>query len=195
MNITQISSPNFGVGRKGYVPQIICLHIMAGSLSGTDSWFANTASQVSSHYGIGFNGEIHQYVQDENTAWTNGLVTGWTTGPTSKFVLGRQGINPNLYSLTIEHEGQDLSKAPDTQLNATAGLIRTLTAKYGIPCDRDHIIGHYEIDPIRKPLCPATDKTIIDKIIAMVNQAVTPPIVINDKEAIKTQIISLVNSL
>lgn len=189
--MTFISSPNFGIGRKGYKPEIIVLHIMAGSLSGTDSWFASTESQVSSHYGIGFNGDIHQYVQEENTAWTNGLVTGWTTGPTSKFVLSRPGINPNLYSLTIEHEGQDLSMAPQSQLDATAGLIRTLTAKYGIPCDRDHIIGHYEIDPVRKPDCPAVDKSIINTIITMINP--TSPLV--DKEATKTEIKRLIDLL
>lgn len=54
-------SPNFS-SPKGYKTIAIVDHIMAGTLSGTDSWFANPASQVSSHFSVGKNGEIHQYV-------------------------------------------------------------------------------------------------------------------------------------
>ncbi len=60
MEIIQKKSPNFWVGRKGYRPEAIVIHIMDGTLVGTDSWFANHTSQVSSHYGIGKNGEVHQ---------------------------------------------------------------------------------------------------------------------------------------
>lgn len=155
----QKPSPNYGE-RKGYKPEIIVIHIMDGTLAGTDSWFANPASQVSSHYGIGFNGEVHQYVQDDKAAWTQGYHQGATfklhKGPT---------INPNLYCLSIEHEGTDLSKAPLAQINSSVGLIRALAGKYGISIDRDHIIGHYEVDPIRKPNCPATDKSVLDSLV------------------------------
>jgi N-acetyl-anhydromuramyl-L-alanine amidase AmpD len=70
MEIIQKKSPNFWVGRKGYRPEAIVIHIMDGTLIGTDSWFANHTSQVSAHYGIGKNGEIHQYVQENDTACT-----------------------------------------------------------------------------------------------------------------------------
>lgn len=180
--ITKLS-PNFTMGRKGNKPEIIVIHIMDGSLKGTDEWFANPISQVSSHYGVGLNGEIHQYVHDEDTAWANGQVIN----PASKFVLSRPKVNPNLYSLSIEHEGHDLSKAPQQQLWSTVALIRLFIVKYGIPCDREHIIGHNEIKST-KPNCPSPDHSIIDKIIAMVN----PP---SEKEKTKTEIIRLVNTL
>jgi N-acetylmuramoyl-L-alanine amidase len=73
MNIKQIPSPNFVVGRGSQKPEIIVIHIMAGTLIGTDSHFSSPFSQVSTHYGIGFNGEVHQYVKEEDTAWGNGL--------------------------------------------------------------------------------------------------------------------------
>lgn len=160
MNIIQKQSPNFAVGRKGYKPEMIVIHIMDGTLVGTDGWFADTKSQVSSHYGIGLKGEIHQYVHDDDTAWANGQVVP------PVFAGLKQGINPNLYTLSIEHEGHDLSKAPDLQLSTSAELIRSLCLQYGIPIDRQHIIGHYQIKS-SKPNCPSTDKSVIDKLVIL----------------------------
>jgi N-acetyl-anhydromuramyl-L-alanine amidase AmpD len=170
MNIIQKVSPNFGQGRSGYKPEIIVLHIMDGSLVGTDNWFSNPISKVSSHYGAGFAGEIHQYVQDINTAWTQGYHEGAT------FKLHKPGVNPNLYCLSIEHEGHDLSIVHEAQIAASVELIKSLAAKWNIPIDRDHIIGHYEVDPIRKPNCPATNKSIIDTIVTRANLAQPIPV-------------------
>lgn len=160
MNIIQKPCTNFKTGRDGYKPEIIVIHIMAGTLAGTDSWFANPASQVSSNYGIGLNGEIHQYVKDEDTAWAQGRVDH------PSFKLYKQGVNPNAYCLSIEHEGFDLSVAPQTQLQASADLIKSLATKWNIPLDRDHVIGHYQVYSL-KPNCPSTDKSVIDKLISM----------------------------
>lgn len=67
-------SPNFIRGRGGYRPEAVVIHIMAGTLVGTDAHFANPASQVSAHYGIGKQGQIHQYVKEEDTAFHVGTV-------------------------------------------------------------------------------------------------------------------------
>lgn len=160
LNIIQKYTPNFGK-RNGYKPEIIVIHIMAGTLQGTDSWFADPASGVSSHYGIGFHGEVHQYVKEEDRAWHAGTVSK------PSFKLYKEGVNPNEYSIGIEHEGNDLSIAPISQLEASASLIRDICTRWAIPVDREHIIGHYQIRST-KPSCPATDKSVIDKLIAMV---------------------------
>jgi len=157
MNITWKGSPNYAKG-KGK-SEIIVVHIMAGSLSGTDAWFANPKSQVSSHYGVGTNGEIHQYVKEEDTAWANGRVSN----PTSKIVK-QKGGNPNSYSISIENEGNDLSQASKTHLETLKALIDDICTRNGIPNDREHIIGHYEIYDL-KPNCPSKDKSIIDTLI------------------------------
>ncbi len=157
--IIQKPSPNFSAGRGIQKPEIIVIHIMEGSLSGTDSWFANPISKVSSHYGVGFKGEIHQYVKDEDTAWTQGFHESAT------FKLHKLGVNPNSYCLSIENEGTDLMKAPEAQINSIVDVIRTLSAKWSIPIDRDHIIGHYEVDPVRRPFCPSPDRSIMDIIV------------------------------
>jgi len=167
MIIIQKPSPNKG-SRGNYKPELVVIHVMSGTLVGTDSWFASTKSQVSTHYGIGFNGEIHQYVPENEVAWGNGR----TDKPTAKLL--KAGINPNLYTISIEHEGQDLSKWTDAQLNVSAELVKDICTRNNIPIDRDHIIGHYEIFSL-KPHCPATDKTVIDRIITKIKPNVCTP--------------------
>jgi len=154
-------SPNFS-SRNGLTPKYICIHIMQGSLTGTDDWFSRSVSQVSAHYGIGLTGETHQYVDEKMSAWANGRVDN----PTAQIVKDNLNVNQNAISLSIEHEGQDLSTAPQAQLNASAQLIKSLCSKWNIPLDRNHILGHYEIY-LLKPNCPSTDKSIIDKLISL----------------------------
>lgn len=168
-NIIQKPSPNFIAGRGAYKPQMVVIHVMAGTLAGTDSWFASTVSQVSAHYGVGLSGEIHQYVQEENQAWHAGRVSN------PSFKLYIPNVNPNLYTIGIEHEGIDLSKNPESQLEASAALLKDICTRNSIPLDRDHVIGHYQLFD-QKPNCPATDKTVIDKIIALA-QAIADPMV------------------
>lgn len=163
MEVVWKGSPNYTKGRSGHIPSLVVLHIMAGTLKGTDAWFANPASQVSAHYGIGQGGECHQYVDERNTAWANGRVAN----PTSKIVK-KLGGNPNTYTISIEHEGYDLSKQPQKEIEASAVLVRDICSRWGIPIDRDHVVGHYEIYSL-KPNCPAKDKKIIDKIIKLAN--------------------------
>lgn len=177
-------TPHFSAGRLGYKPEIIVLHIIEGSQVSCDSWFANPISKVSSNYSVGFTGEIHQYVKDEDAAWAQGTVSN------PSFTLYKPGVNPNVYCLSIEHEGTDLANGPEPQINATVGLIRSLATKWNIPIDRNHIIGHYQIRST-KPNCPATNKSIIDTIIKKAQGTSTPV----DKEAIKKEIKRLVDLL
>src|SRR3990167_5500656 len=180
--IVQKPSPNFKVGRQGYKPEIIVLHISSGSLASCISWFQNPASQVSAHYIVGLDGSVVQFVKDEDTSWAQGKVSAPT------FKLYKQGVNPNAYCLSIENEGQDLSRAREAQLNALVGLIASLGAKWNIPLDRNHIIGHYEINSATRPNCPATDKSIIDKIVARLQP-------IETIEQKKARIIKLIQEL
>ena len=159
MNIIKKFCPNFG-SRDGNPIKYICVHISAGTLSSMDNTFANPTSEVSANYGIGLNGEIHQYVDDDKVAWANGGVLN----PTAQIVKDNLWVNQNKISLSVENEGYDLGKAPESQLNALVELIRTLATKYGIPLDRTHIIGHREVTT-KKPTCPSFDNTILDKIV------------------------------
>lgn len=64
---------NFTYGRSGRKIEAITIHHMAGKLTARQcgAIFQTVGRCGSSHYGIGYNGEIACYVQEENTAWTN----------------------------------------------------------------------------------------------------------------------------
>lgn len=175
-------TPHFTKGRSGYKPEVIVLHIIDGSQTSCDNWFANPTSGVSANYSIGFTGEIHQYVKDEDTAYAQGTVFQ------PSFTLYKPGVNPNLYCISIEHEGKDLALAPEAQLNATVELIKTLCTKHNIIPSRDTIIGHYQIRS-SKPNCPAGNKEVINTIVTRVKGQSS------NKEAIKAQIRALLEQL
>jgi N-acetyl-anhydromuramyl-L-alanine amidase AmpD len=158
MEITQKPSKNY-MTRGEYKPEAIVIHIMEGTLAGTDSWFTNSTGQ-SAHYGIGKQGQIHQYVDEKNAAWHAGIIASPT------WELLKPATNPNLYTIGIEHEGKSTDVWTNDMLKASAELVRAICVRWGIPIDRQHIIGHYEINA-RKPNCPAVDKKIINEIIIL----------------------------
>lgn len=181
MNIKKQLCKNWSE-RDGYKPEIIVIHISTGTLSSMTSWFSTPVSQASAHYAVGKDGTILQYVEDEKKAWANGRVNN------PSFKLYKTNINPNLYTLSIENEGQDLSKAPEIQIQTLIDLIKYLCEKWDITPDREHIIGHYQIDSKNRINCPSPDHSIIDKIVDKLQP-------INSKQEIKDKIINLLNEL
>jgi N-acetylmuramoyl-L-alanine amidase len=138
--------------RKGHRPEALVLHIMEGTLLGTDAWFQDETSGVSTHYGIGLEGETHQYVDTQYAAWANGRVLDPTWKGIKPKDIGLYGqvepikyANPNRYTLSIEHEGHGEEPWPDEMLQASLRLVRALCVSFRIPMDREHIIGHREI--------------------------------------------------
>jgi N-acetyl-anhydromuramyl-L-alanine amidase AmpD len=163
MNITKNLVKNFS-SREGYKPELIVVHISAGSLTSMTSWFSTPNSQASAHYGISKDGKILQYVEEENKAWHAGRVNN------PSFKLYKQGVNPNLYTIGIENEGLDLSLAPQIQLDTLCELIKDVAKRWNIPLDRDHIIGHFQIDAINRPYCPSPRHEIMDKIVGLLKE-------------------------
>lgn len=153
--IIQITSPNYGLprgtsGRNGRKVIAIVDHIMSGTLAGTDSWFQNPASQASAHFGVGKNGDIRQYVDINNVAWANGGVNK----PSWPLLI--TGVNPNYYTVSIEHEGQSGDVMPEAQYQATLALHRWLCDVFGIAPGPDTVIGHYRIDSVSRAGCPGS---------------------------------------
>ena len=170
MNIIQKPSPNFTEGRKKYQPIAIVIHIMEGTLAGTDSWFSNKQAKVSAHYGVGRSGEVHQFVDEKNTAWHAGRVTNpsWS-------LIKKAGnavfINPNYYTVGIEHEGTVDTDWTDAMYESTSTLIAEISKRWNIPIDRNHIIGHHEIYAVKA--CPG-HKVDFSKLISLaVNKSTT----------------------
>ena len=66
------SANNYTVGRSGRKIEIITIHHMAGVLTAEQCGKIFQGNRkASAHYGIGNNGEIAKYVDEENTAWAN----------------------------------------------------------------------------------------------------------------------------
>ncbi len=162
-NILNVPSPNYHKTRGGYKPVAIVIHIMEGTLAGTDSWFKSPLSDVSAHYGIGFNGEIHQYVDEKDTAWHAGRVHEpcWklikTNGPD-------QYVNPNLYTIGIEHEGDENKEWTEATYHSSSMLLRQISIRWQILLDRNHVIGHHEIYSLKA--CPG-NKVNLERLINM----------------------------
>lgn len=80
--IIPASEDNFTYGRDGRTLSKITVHHMAGIMSAESCGYLwqNPNRQTSSHYGIGVDGEIGQYVDESNTAWCDG---NWESNCTS----------------------------------------------------------------------------------------------------------------
>lgn len=158
--------PNFGTrirAGKKYPPVAIVNHISTGTMGSMDNWFRNPAAQASSHFGISREGVIHQYVRLEHAAWTQGLTTeGIPLAPHS--LIRGMGVNPNLYCISKEHEGYagngGNGELTDPQFWASVWLDKYIQQEverewgHHIVFGPEFVLGHFQIDPIRKPFCP-----------------------------------------
>ena len=149
--------------RRNHTPKMICNHITEGTTGSCVNWFTSGSNYVSSaHFLVAKNGTVYQFVDIEDAAWTNGLARKNIHKSTSALV---RSINcsPNWYSVTVEHAGvwsSTKGKLTKAQLKASIMLEKYIIAyvedtyKHTIEADREHILGHYEISPVRKVNCP-----------------------------------------
>lgn len=144
---TWIPSPNYWGGRDGQQAIAIVIHTMSGTLAGCDSWFKNPASEVSAHYGVGLNGEIHQYVAAYDTAWANGNLEFGNVW------VGTPGVNPNKQTISIETEdlGDNDMEVTDALEGSVQKLAMWLVSQY--PTIK-YLVTHRSISPKSRPNCP-----------------------------------------
>ncbi len=158
---------NFRPGRPvGYQPQLIVIHVIVGSLLSADRWFNNPVASVSAHYGVGCDGRVHQYVAESDTAFHAGIVVN----PECELVMSRPNVNPNYYSIGIEHEGQPGDAWTDEQAAASAALIADIARRWNIPVDSQHVIQHHEVRASKT--CPGGQ----EKVDLLIARARTAPV-------------------
>lgn len=179
--ITWKQSPNFWTNRSQQPIIALVGHRMVGYLPGTDTTFLNPANQVSTHFGIGYRSaggpvEISQYVDLSDTAWGNGNYDpsgGWTL---IKKRADGTVINPNYYTVSVEHEDGGPNSGIVTEpvlqtslwlytilLSGNADLIRsvgikmredyTATQLSKIQIGTETLIDHNRISGTKKPYC------------------------------------------
>jgi len=119
-------SPNF-YNDNNFNQLFLVVHDTEGPFAGSLSWLRNPASNASAHYIIrSSDGYIVQMVHEKFAAWH---VLCW-----------------NRYMLGVEHEGyvSDPSYFTDTMYKASAGLFRHFIETWGVPLNRNRVIGHYQ---------------------------------------------------
>jgi len=155
------ASANFRKGRRGFEPRAIVIHIIVGSLESAGMTFNAPRSAVSAHYGVGKTGDVHQFVEETDTAFHAGTVVR----PTWRMIDPR--VNPNYYTIGIEHEGLPQDSWPEAQYRASSALVREIASRWHIPLDRDHIIMHREIRASKT--CPGS--VDMDRLITAASSA------------------------
>jgi len=152
--ITWRGSPNYWVGRNTQKAVAICDHIMQASEESADGWFKNVASEVSAHFGVARDGRIYQWVRTENTAWANGILQDPNMAIDWLNHCVSYGINPNLVTISIEHEGYSGKPFTEIQYLATLWLHRYLCNTYDIKPTSNNIVGHNQITAKDRANCP-----------------------------------------
>jgi N-acetyl-anhydromuramyl-L-alanine amidase AmpD/photosystem II stability/assembly factor-like uncharacterized protein len=129
------SPANFQRANRPFTSPItrIVIHTTETSYASAIRFFSHPGAEASAHYVIrSSDGAITQMVHERDIAWHAG---------NSQY---------NTTSIGIEHEAfvHDCSWYTDAMYQSSARLVAFLTRKYGIPIDRAHIIGHYQVpDP------------------------------------------------
>lgn len=122
-------------GRLGQKVNKIVIHWMDTNLAGADLVFTGkTSRKVSSHFGVE-DGNVHQYVSINNTAWQAG---NWLA---------------NLQSVGIEHSAQPGRDASDATYETSSQLIVALCKQLGLVPSRSLLHKHNEFSATE---CPGT---------------------------------------
>jgi N-acetyl-anhydromuramyl-L-alanine amidase AmpD len=115
----------------------IVIHDTEGRFVGSVRALQNAGRDASAHFVVSRRGQVVQLVPVTDIAWHSGNST-W-----------------NLHSIGIEHEGWANRRGSYTpaEYRASAELVAYLARRWGIPLDRRHIIGHYQVpDPYHRGL-------------------------------------------
>ncbi|MGW1463692.1 N-acetylmuramoyl-L-alanine amidase [Streptomyces sp. NPDC002308] len=113
----------------------VVVHVTQGSLASAVRVFQDPAHLAAAHYVVGKDGSVTQMVRELDVAYH----------------AGNRAYNER--SVGIEHEGfvdrpKDFTAA---MYASSARLTASVCGRYGIPVDREHVIGHVEV--------PGTDHT------------------------------------
>jgi N-acetyl-anhydromuramyl-L-alanine amidase AmpD len=140
-------SPNFSSRPSGTSPSIIIIHTCEGAYAGCWGWLKNTQSGVSAHYVVKEDGsEITQLVRESSKAWH--IAATYDCSRNASTECARNGQSSNNFTIGIEHGGfASQTTFPTGQIEASAKLVCDITRDNNIPRDRNHIVGHGQLQP------------------------------------------------
>ncbi len=143
-------SSNYTAGRSGNKPEFLVVHTCAGTYAGCWGWlttpYPTNPYKTSAHYVINESGlEVSALVDESNTAHHVGAQ--WL------------GVSTNPRSVGIEHGGYPYTSAnmwKEGQIATSAKVACDVVKRHNLIRDRQHIIGHYQPDPVNRPNDPGT---------------------------------------
>jgi N-acetyl-anhydromuramyl-L-alanine amidase AmpD len=128
------STSNYTVANRAhdYPIDMIVIHDIEGSYASAIKIFEDPSRHASANYVISYHGNVTQMVAEQNIAWHAG---NW---------------DYNTRSIGIEHEGYAYTPGLYTipEYRESAKLAASICSRWGVPMDRKHVIGHYQVpDP------------------------------------------------
>jgi N-acetylmuramoyl-L-alanine amidase len=125
---------NFSVANRphDYPVDLIVIHDTEVTFAEAIRIFSDPASQRSANYIVSAKGQIAQMVHEKDIAWHAG---NW---------------DYNTRAIGIEHEGYADTPGSYTraEYQASAHLAASICSRWGVPMDRNHVIGHDQVpDP------------------------------------------------
>lgn len=201
MNILFQQTPNYAVGPTKKIA--VVLHFTLGAFNGAVSWLsnANRPNRSSAHFVIGRNqGEIVQLVKITDIAWHAGVVSNPNDRAKKIMLKNLDGsyVNPNQYTIGIElaagydidHDGvvePSENDITEWQYEQLTELVKSFANNpdTAFVLDPKNIIIHGDIaDYKEKPEIVRAE--LLKRLF---------PVQSDNKEAIKSQIIGLLNQL
>lgn len=190
MNLIKRNSPNHFNGRNGWKADMIVFHQTGGTaVVPALNYYLGKGSNCSPHFVIDTNGDVYQLVDLDNGAWCNG--TG--VNPNQKLYYGKatsrlvqeRKTNANYYTYSMEFVHCQYGNINEAQIAAAVELIKTVIIphmqKNGVTpqINRDHFIGHCEIDPVGRAFCPGKQfpyARIIDGVLGKTTAGEKTPV-------------------
>lgn len=166
-------------GRKDYIPDIIVLHSTASFSKGIRNFY-DEEKEVSAHFFINTDGFVQQIVSLDDSAWANGTSLNEESDVYYRFatneLVSSRNYNANYYTFSIENASID-GELTDEQYNSLKEVIKKIikyvkeTYNYDFMIDDKHIVGHRDINPIVRTVCPG-NKFPMNKLIEDLNKEI-----------------------
>jgi N-acetyl-anhydromuramyl-L-alanine amidase AmpD len=155
-------------------PRGIVLHTpeeRADNIEVTPYYFQNAGLDASTHYYLDNDGDWYQMVPESFGAIANGL----NGKPLPSWALANTSLNWQTLSVEIEgyaHSIHETMPVGGVQFNSLAAWITHRAQAHGIPLDREHIVGHYQVADNRSD--PGAKFPWAALMVALQEDAMTP---------------------
>lgn len=185
MKEIQKNSPNHYNGRFGWKSDVYVCHQTGGtSAEAALNYYLNPGANCAPHDVIDTNGDIYHLIDYDNASMCNGTKTVagdhlYYKNATNSIVKSRK-TNANYYTYSVEFVHCAKGDITEAQVQAVIWLLKNRIIPHAkangvdFKVDRQHIIGHCEINPITRDFCPGKNFPY-DRIIAGVLGKDTEP--------------------